>query len=142
MAESLAISTESWVAALSVRVASVPALETCYDATGEVLWRRSQASDTFVTNDVAALAVVVLGTGDGATIGSLVAVTVLILGSVVLLLVLALLLLILILVVVPVLVLLLGFAVALAVPDVLFARAFEVCVFSFGMHITSVARVC
>jgi hypothetical protein len=90
MAKSLAISTESWVAALSVRVAGIPALEACYDATGKVLWRRSQASDTFVTNDVAALAVVVLGTGDGFTVSSLVAVTGLVLGPVVLLLVLVL----------------------------------------------------
>ena len=140
MAEILAISTESWVAAFSVRVAMVLALHACYDIAGNLF--RSVTEAKYVANDIAELAVVVLGTGDGATIGSLVAVTVLILGSVVLLLVLALLLLILILVVVPVLVLLLGFAVALAVPDVLFARAFEVCVFSFGMHITSVARVC
>jgi len=96
VAERLAIGTESWVAAFTVRVADILALKACYDTAGEELWRRSCTSEACVANGIAALAVVVRGTSDGTgagnTVASLVTVTVLLLGSVVLLLVLVLLL--------------------------------------------------
>ena len=109
MAEILAISTESWVAAFSVRVAMVLALHACYDIAGNLF--RSVTEAKYVANDIAELAVVVLGaiegTVNGNTIASLVAVTVVLLWSVVLLVLLLILILILILVVVTVLSLLL-----------------------------------
>jgi hypothetical protein len=102
-----------------------------------------------VANDIAELAVVVLFTADGVTVGSLVAVTVLMLGSVLLLLVLILVLLLLVLVLILVLFLvvvtilgLLVVVVAFAVPEVLLGCAFEVCVVSVIMHVTSVACFC
>ena len=87
MAEILAISTESWVAAFSVRVAMVLALHACYDIAGNLF--RSVTEAKYVANDIAELAVVILGTiegtVDGNTVASLVAVTVPLLFSVVLL---------------------------------------------------------
>jgi hypothetical protein len=94
----LAASTESRVAALGMRVADILALEACQDLAG--IRRACWADAGCVADDIAALAVVVLSTGDGATVGSLVAVAVLLLRS-------ALLLLLLVLVLVLVLVLLL-----------------------------------
>jgi hypothetical protein len=94
-----------------------------------------------VANDIAELAVVVFFTADGFTVGSLVAVTVLMLGSVLLLLVLTL---VLVLVVVTVLGLLVVVAVAIGIilwrPYVSLGCTFIVSVST--MHVTQVARVC
>jgi hypothetical protein len=115
VAEILAISTESWVAAFSVRVAMVLALHACYDIAGNLF--RSVTEAKYVANDIAELAVVVLGTiegtVDGNTVASLVAVTVLLLLAVILLVLLLLLILVLVLILVVVTVL--GLLVVIAV---------------------------
>ena len=119
----------------------VLALHACYDIAGNLF--RSVTEAKYVANYIAELAVVVLGTiegtVDGDTVASLVAVTVVLLWSVILLVLV--LLLILILVVVTVLVLVVV-VVAFAVPVVVRVCAFEVCVLSFGMHVTPVACFC
>jgi hypothetical protein len=140
--ERLAIGTESWVAAFSVRVTIVLALRAHHDRAGKAFGSTTEAN--LVADDIAELAVVVIFTADGATVRSLVAVTVLMLRSTLLLLVLALLLaLVLVLVLVIVTVLgLLVVVVAFAVPEVVRVCAFEVCVLSFVVHVASVACFC
>ena len=121
----------------------VLALHACYDIAGNLF--RGVTEAKYVANDIAKLAVVVLGaiegTVNGNAVASLVAVTVILLLSVVLLVLLLLLILVqvLVLVLVVVTILVLLVAVALAVPIVLFFCAFEVCVLSMGMQVTRVA---